>query len=183
MIMKEIRYKIQFFSQWHCGSGLSAGADVDELVVKDRRGMPYVPGKTMKGLIREAVGDYMTFKGDSSAVDANFGTEGEVTGSAFFSDATLGEDEYNAIVDGGLQRFLYNKVTTTAIDEDGVAKDHSLHSLETVIPCTLVGTIEDVSENMAEIICKSLGLIKRIGLRRNRGLGRCNVTMEKGGVL
>ena len=30
----DIIYKIEFFSDWHCGSGLSSGADVDLLVVK-----------------------------------------------------------------------------------------------------------------------------------------------------
>ena len=50
----DITYTIEFFSYWHCGSGLSAGADVDSLVIKDAKGMPFVPGKTIKGLIREA---------------------------------------------------------------------------------------------------------------------------------
>lgn len=58
---KTINITIRFFSQWHCGSGTSAGADVDELVVKDKNGMPYIPGKTLKGLIREAVEDYVSF--------------------------------------------------------------------------------------------------------------------------
>lgn len=53
--MSNIKYTIEFYSQWHCGSGLSAGADVDALVVKDKDYMPYVPGKTIKGLVREAV--------------------------------------------------------------------------------------------------------------------------------
>ena len=48
----DITYTIEFFSYWHCGSGLSAGADVDSLVIKDAIGMPFVPGKTIKGLIR-----------------------------------------------------------------------------------------------------------------------------------
>jgi len=50
----DITYTIELFSYWHCGSGLSAGADVDSLVIKDAKGMPFVPGKTIKGLIREA---------------------------------------------------------------------------------------------------------------------------------
>ena len=53
--MTDIKYKITFFSNWHCGSGLAAGADTDELVIKDRNGLPYVPGRTIKGLLREAV--------------------------------------------------------------------------------------------------------------------------------
>ena len=44
MIM-DIKYKIEFFSNWHCGSGLAAGADVDALVVKDAEGLPYLLGR------------------------------------------------------------------------------------------------------------------------------------------
>ena len=182
--MKTIRYKIQFFSNWHCGSGLSAGADVDELVVKDKDGMPYVPGKTMKGLIREAVENYVFLTGAcSAAVDETFGSEADAKGSAFFSNATLDEREHEAIVSNSAQRHLYNKMTTTAIDEKGIAKEHSLHSIETVVPCTLTGFVADVPETMAEIIGESLGMIKRIGLRRSRGLGRCDVTLVEGGEI
>ena len=49
-----IDYSIEFFSYWHCGSGLAAGADVDELAIKDGDGLPYVPGRTVKGLLRDA---------------------------------------------------------------------------------------------------------------------------------
>lgn len=50
-----IHYKITFHTYWHCGSGLASGADADLLVIKDKDGLPYVPGKTIKGLIKEAV--------------------------------------------------------------------------------------------------------------------------------
>ena len=59
----KITDKIEFHTDWHCGSGLAAGADVDALVVKDENGMPFVPGKTIKGLVREAVSEIRSFKG------------------------------------------------------------------------------------------------------------------------
>ena len=61
--MKDLNIKIEFFSPWHCGSGLSAGADADSLVIKDINGLPFIPGKTIKGLIREAVEDYAALRG------------------------------------------------------------------------------------------------------------------------
>lgn len=45
---KSITYSIEFLGHWHCGSGLAAGA----LVVKDAQGPPFVPGRTVKGLVR-----------------------------------------------------------------------------------------------------------------------------------
>ena len=41
--MKDIQYQLTFYSDWHCSSGLSAGGNVDMLVVKDAQGLPYVP--------------------------------------------------------------------------------------------------------------------------------------------
>lgn len=182
-----VKYKIEFFSQWHCGSGTSAGADVDELVVKDMYGMPFLPGKTVKGLVREAVENYIQFGEcadgtvDTKGIEECFGTEGEKAGCCHFTDATLSKVEYESIKETGLQKHLYRKLTTTAIGEDGTAQEHSLRSMEVVVPCTLHGTITDVPESMDEVIVKSLGLIKRLGQKRNRGLGRCDFSIEKEG--
>lgn len=180
---KTIDYTIRFYSQWHCGSGTSAGADVDELVIKDKHGMPFIPGKTLKGLVREAVENYVTFSGASeeAAIEKAFGKEGKTMGCMHFTNAVLSETEYKAIVACNAQEQLYEKITTTAIDDDGIARDHSLRSMETVVPCTLYASVHDVPEELEDILEQSLGLIKRMGQKRNRGLGRCDV--KKGGRL
>lgn len=181
--MSNIKYTIEFYSQWHCGSGLSAGADVDALVVKDKDDMPYVPGKTIKGLVREAVENLVQFnRADKSVlIDKAFGEEGETTGCAHFDNAKLDRDEYETIVKANAAQFLYNKVTTTAISKDGTAQDHSLRSIETVVPCTLYGEITGVPEELTDDIIRCFGLIKRLGHKRTRGLGRCDIKGEKGG--
>lgn len=189
--MSNIRYCIQFFSPWHCGSGLSAGADVDALVIKDKNNLPYIPGKTLKGLVREAVEDYAALSNTISKEVLNkaFGlpvdadkTDDNISGSAFFTNATLDDQETAAIVGNKAQRYLYNNVSSTAIGEDGIAEDHSLRSIETVVPCTLYAEIYDLPEEVASIVEKSFGLIHHIGLNRSRGLGRCDFKVEKGGA-
>lgn len=189
-MMKTITYTIRFFSQWHCGSGTSAGADVDELVVKDKNGMPYIPGKTLKGLIREAVEDYVAFssRGDELGclMAETFGKElgsvpEQTAGCAHFDNAIMDGAEYKAIVGNCAQRYMYDKIITTAIDDDGIARDHSLRSMEVVLPCTLYASIKDVPEEMADVVAKSLGMIKRMGQKRNRGLGRCEI--KEGGMV
>lgn len=65
----DITYKIEFFSEWHCGSGLSAGADTDALVIKDSEGFPYIPGKTLKGLFREAIEELIELKDTSTEIE------------------------------------------------------------------------------------------------------------------
>lgn len=182
-----IKYKIEFHTDWHCGSGLAAGADVDALVVKDEKGMPFVPGKTIKGLVREAVEEIRGFQGkqDAEAFVKAFGffddKEQKEKGCVFFTNAELKKEEYDAITSNNAVRFMYRDIASTSIDNDGIAKEHSLRKMEVVVPCTLQGDILNVPDNMADEIIHSLGFIKRLGQNRNRGLGRCTITVEEKG--
>lgn len=190
--MRNIKYSIHFYSPWHCGSGLSAGADADALVIKDKNELPFIPGKTLKGLIKEAVEDYASLSKALSEESLNkaFGLPAngkesklKLNGTAFFTDARLDNKETKAIVSNKAQRYLYNNVASTAIDENGIAKEHSLRTIETVVPCTLYAEIYDLPDDVANIIEESFGMIHHIGLNRSRGLGRCDFVVEKGGEL
>ncbi len=181
----DITYTVEFFTYWHCGSGLSAGADVDALVVKDNDKLPFIPGKTLKGLIREAAEDLGNRSIDLSRIFGGTGTYGvnesdyPATGEAFFANATFPEEEKAEIIEKGLQKYLYTSLSNTAIDENGCAKAHSLRKTEVALPCTLEGRILNVPDESAEFICRCFGLIKRLGAGRNRGLGRCKFTPIK----
>ncbi len=180
--MKTIRYTLTFFSDWHCGAGLSAGADVDALVVKDRYGLPYVPGRTIKGLLREQVELVALVQGLSNMerIDETFGAEGKREGTLFVNNAQIPQAERDSIVENKLTEFLYRTQAFTAIDDMGIAKDHSLRKMEVVVPCALEGTIEGISDELYEVVCKGLKLIKRLGTHRSRGLGRCEFTIKEG---
>lgn len=174
--MKTISYKITFHTYWHCGSGLSAGADVDALVIKDKSGMPFVPGKTVKGLVREAVDALSGDRINTPDYLAVFGSEGDMRGESFFSNAVLGRDEYDYIVGEKAEEYMYDSIASTAIDNDGIAVDNSLRKIQVTVPCVLEGKIHNVPEGMAEPLCKALAYVKRMGQWRNRGLGRCDIT-------
>jgi hypothetical protein len=45
----------------------------------------------------------------------------------------------------------------------------------------LEGFIENLPDEYFEIMENGLKFIKRLGQNRNRGLGRCQITIEKGG--
>lgn len=174
--MKTIKYKITFHTYWHCGSGLAAGANVDALVVKDKDGMPFVPGKTIKGLVREAVG---VFNADTD--EQIFGTEGKVRSDSFFTNAVMNKDEHKFIVSQNASSYLYRTLASTAIDDDGIARDNSLRSIQVTVPCNLTGQIQNIPDDKAELVSKALRYIKRLGQWRNRGLGRCTITINKKG--
>lgn len=175
-------YKIEFFSNWHCGSGLAAGADVDALVVKDQQGLPYVPGRTLKGLLREAATELAE---DPRIVNKIFGISGDESkgdqptrvACAFFGNATLREGD--AIFSQKLTPYLFQTFASTAIDDNGIAKDNSLRKIETVVPCTLTGTILNVPNEGMDLLEKSMAYIKRMGTGRTRGYGRCKIEITK----
>lgn len=185
----DIRYKLEFFSYWHCGSGLSAGADVDLLVVKDENDLPFVPGKTIKGLLREAAEELSRLnphnyvssddlaKVFGKAPDAEMAEES--MGCAFFSNAEFPREDKVKIIDEKLAQYLYDRVNSTAIDESGIAKEHSLRRMEVALPCILTGEIDGIPGDAESTIVDALRFIKRLGENRNRGLGRCIFTVIK----
>ena len=177
----KLKYQIKFLDYWHTSSGLSAGAKLDSSVVKDSDELPYLSGKTIKGLVREMAEilsncDFVNkcFGGSSKKKDTCYsekykGKEGE----CYFSNATLNTYEKDEIVSNNLQDNLYSVIASTKI-ENGIAVDDSLREIEVVIPITLYGEILDInSQDDKEQILNSLKMIKRVGLNRNRGLGRC----------
>lgn len=194
-----IRYKVEFFTDWHCGSGLGAGADVDALVVKDSDCLPFIPGKTVKGLLREAVKDIIHYRTSADPEeearlnayrDMAFGvfddSEGKddgrpkmTRGSAYFTNAQLPESERRYIIKEVLWPYLYRTVSSTKIDEKGIAEDHSLRRTETTVPCILEGEIIDLpdEEVFLGIIKDAFRYVKRLGQNRNRGFGRCSFTI------
>ena len=165
-----MRYKITFLDYWHLSSGLSAGARFDSMVVKDEDSIPYIPGKTIKGLIKEQYE-----KLEFSDIERLFGIEGIDEGELYFTNATLDRDEKDTIVSKKLQNYLYDTIASTAIDSQGIAIDDSLREIEVVVPLTLYTEIIGADDN----ITKAFKTVKRMGLNRNRGLGRCKVEVLK----
>ena len=99
-----------------------------------------------------------------------------------FANAELSQTQQDAIVANNAAKYLYRTIASTAIEENGIAKEHSLRKMQVVVPCTLEGEIIDVPDTMKDLIYDGLYFIKRLGQNRNRGLGRCQITIEEGGA-
>ena len=166
--MKTLTYTITFLDYWHLSSGLSAGTKLDSSVVKDAQGLPYAPGKTLKGLFRE-----MAAHIDTGFESLCFGDKGNQQGACYFSNAILQTQEAQEIVDHQLQNHLYEVIASTKIGANGIAEDKTLREIEVVIPVTLHGTIENIPQEHAHNMKKAIEMVKRMGLNRSRGLGRC----------
>ena len=176
----KINYTIEILSDWHIGSGLDAGADADVVVLKDKNNLPYIPGKTIKGLLRDSLTEIVNVSDiiSSDNIDKLFGKEAEEYSinneKAFFSNAKLSKVEQKEITKE-LSIHLYKNLASTSIDKNGIAKEHSLRTMEVCIPVTLYGEIEinDKKNEYTDVFEKAFKWTRYIGVNRNRGLGRC----------
>lgn len=176
----DIKYTIKFYSYWHCGSGLSGDSYADSLVIKDNNGLPYVPGKTIKGLVRDAVSIILELRGGNiDELNEIFGSEGDIKSMLFFSSALIPLDVRSTITKNKLEKHLFKSISSTKIDASGIAEDGALRSIEVCVPCNLTGEILGVPSNNVQIIKDALKFIKRIGINRNRGLGVCDFIINE----
>ena len=167
-----MKYKVTFLDYWHIGSGISGGSRVDSTVLKDENNLPFIPGKTIKGLIREMAEE--VFGEKSEFVIEYFGDEETKIGKAYFSNCYLDENTQKGIIANKLSNNLYEIIASTKIAENGIAEDYSLREIEVTIPLTLYGEIKNIDDKKDEFK-KLLKMVKRMGLNRNRGLGRCEI--------
>lgn len=193
---KTIIYQIEFFNYWHSGSGLAGSTYADSIVNKTEGNLPFIPGKTLKGLLRDAAENINRLNDefiDSSFINKIFGRKPEkdtmedekVTmedeGVSFFTNAYLSHDLSFKILNSNnkLSNSLYHVLSSTEIDEDGQATDGSLRQLEVTIPLTLYASIEDFPEKYLPQLQFCFGWIKEMGQNRNRGLGKCKISILK----
>ncbi|MBD1389280.1 hypothetical protein IC617_07575 [Neiella sp. HB171785] len=145
--------KLEFLSPWHVGSGLSAGAFADLLVNKDDNQLPIVPGKTLKGILRDALAQADCFGWFDERAGIEQATEQRSTiaellcgipdqaangqGCMTISSASLSAADKALFAANDNDKLLYLNYSQTQIDDKGCAKNMSLRSLEAVIPLTL----------------------------------------------
>jgi Uncharacterized protein predicted to be involved in DNA repair (RAMP superfamily) len=190
--MEKLKYQIQMLSDWHIGSGLDSATDADALVLKNDLNQPYIPGKTMKGLIKDAVQDMVDFgQAEEEALIRIFGklekqvnpkvkdSQISFSGTAYFSNAILPEADSVEINSNNLSGFLYRNISSTAIKENGVALDKSLRVTQVTTPVLLVGCISELNKEDYKLLTEAIALIRKLGVNRNRGLGRCKISVLK----
>ncbi len=188
--MKDIIYQIEFFDFWHVGSGLTGGSAADAIVNKDKEGFPYIPGKTLKGLLRDAAEQLADF--NHSIVNAKFTdeifgikpskdseTSGGINGKmpCFFTNAYLDQTLASTIIQKSQMADLYAIHASTAIEENGLAKKNTLRHIEVTVPIILYAKILEVPDDKITGFHACLAMVKRMGTSRTRGLGRCQLTI------
>jgi len=130
MATETINYSITFLSEWHAGSGLSSGAEADAVVIKDKNNLPYLPGKTIKGLLKDVFEDFKEVQENLISNDFIYNYFGDFDadknksnkGSLFFSNAILAQAE-QVEISREMSDFLYKNISSTRITDKGVAEN------------------------------------------------------------
>ena len=187
--MKTMTIQLRIHEYWHAGSGTGKGPGVDAQVVRDHLGLPYLPGRTLRGLLREGVQCAEDCKMISkNLTEKIFGTRSvgdeargkRVSGALHVSSATVDssiEAWIGGISDGERSSYtatLFETVSSTAMAY-GVAMTGSLRSIEVAVPLTLTSTIGLEDDGAEAAITAGLGFIRGLGMGRRRGFGRVTV--------
>ncbi len=187
---------IDLKSYWHAGGGRDAGSVYDAIVQRDPDGLPILPGRHLKGLLRDAVMRAEAWGWDyfEGLTDTLFGKRNPVDGGESqqgclrISDATLPETQQNWLASKsgkGLLPGLFAGLYSTAVEyATGTARNHSLRGIEVTIPLLLQARIEPLPgttlpDGWHERIREVLPLIDAVGAHRSRGLGRAVITLEE----
>lgn len=156
-------------------SGNSVPGGEDIAVRTARNGNPVVPGSTIKGLLREAVENYLCWtSGPENTAAALFGEEG-------FRDA----ESARRLIFGDLQlsrQALSDNWkclrTFTQIDSNGIVKAGSLRSAACIRKGMTFTGILLLDSGDRELVENSLKAIRWVGLMRSRGFGSVALSLS-----
>jgi len=195
----KLSFQIQFQSKWHTGSGEGSFL-LDRLVKRDARNLPYIPGSTLKGIVREnceklsrtlsfpspsdphhsnphAPGAFEPLKGIASPIDRLFGNKYEGA-NIFFRNATLETDPGYQLNLEQSRSCRYRILKTT--------REKHLFSTECVIPLSLETSIDAYHDDLVSLdadyppyayclLLAGIMQIEYIGGDKSIGSGRASI--------
>jgi len=199
-----MQLQVEFLSDWHCGTGSGQPSGIDRLVARDRDNCPHINQKTVNGLLRdsaERVAHALDNGNDdgpwASWVTWLFGSEPALDdsedarplpGHLMVSAARLGPEVRRAVAcRPEIARGLGIVRPGVAIDpKTKGAKKNFLRFVE-VARAGLILTADlvlpdDCPEPGRVLLRLAAHELDRIGGKRRRGFGRCDVTLSDGEV-
>lgn len=199
---KRISLKITMLSDWHIGAGSGRSGNIDSLVRRDADGFPYIPGKTLVGVIRDAcetVADSLGVNwpkyaellfGSQPALSKETGVIAKPTPAALALDSAY----YPKSIRIGIENkpALRNALTFVkpgvAIDpETGRSKEDFLRFQEMARAggklfaegyLDLSGYDDDTQKNALALLYAGCKFVDQLGGKRRRGAGRCRIEFD-----
>lgn len=167
-----VALRIDIHGWWRSGTGAGRVAQLDALCVRDPGGLPYLPGRHIRGLMRDAVrrlGEWdKAYYGADNALFGDWGFRsapadeanrdnnpvpyrGARRGALAFSDAAMEASEralfFEDLVEADEARHAPLRNNLFAVRHStairkGVAAEHTLRAEEVAVPMTLYGTVD-----------------------------------------
>lgn len=169
------------------------GGSKDGIILKDDDGLPFIPGKTLKGLLRDAYkecrfdeeNELKLFGHRKHGLEEDDKKIKNTQGKLHFSSAYLPEELRNKLSnEKALINGLFTSKTSTRLGKDKQAENHSLRKIEVCIPLVLEASITplepkgEIYKDYKKDLEKVFKMLRLVGEKRYRGLGRCMVKLK-----
>lgn len=193
--MIEAELKIELLSDLCCGSSEGDGIRQDISSTYDENGLPIIYARRIKGILRDKVKWLESFEHSKKGMaDKIFGT-GENPGKVRLSNATLENADKIKSELSSLPKDIVSLITpqavetayttnrySTAIEKNGIAKDHSLRIIGTIpkgeIFYSKVYLDAEKDSEEYKAFENAVKLLRSMGLNRNRGYGEVECTLK-----
>ncbi len=165
------------------GSGKSLAGIIDRDIAYDETGLPYIPAKRLKGILRESAEDLRL-----DSIDRIFGVEGATRGAVFRLDNGLLENHLElsrVLKSESIKRFLptqavldfytYTRSQTTI--ENGVAKENSLRTSRVLKKGLKFFFNLDCDPDDIAVLQDVCRVTRSIGASRTRGFGEIELEL------
>lgn len=186
---------IDFLSDWHVGSGLNDGAIADSILNRDADGLPYIPGRAIKGALREGAWRLGMCREDLAKMERQIwgapSDESNVPGRIMVAGAHLPADlsAWLLSLEPEKRKVYVGDMTIlraqTKLDEAKRVVAQSLRSTECCIPgIRFISHVRidapDLDKSwLAAYLDAVCAAVKSMGADRARGLGYCRMHMDK----
>jgi CRISPR/Cas system CSM-associated protein Csm3 (group 7 of RAMP superfamily) len=186
MITAEI--EVIFDTEWLVAGGESLLGTADIAPMKDDEGFPFIPGRSLRGVVREAVclvDDCINGSWERTLFGERLvpgGPHHYREGTVRVGNALLVRELATACNLPDVRQDIFATVRRTALTMDRVAQRHTLRELEVCIPgLVLMAELQVADERSLHVIAFACGLVRSIGHGRSRGLGRCRLEVRLNG--
>lgn len=194
--MRKYRIKMELQSETMFGSGQSIPGVIDTDIQYDEYGLPYMHAKTLKGHIGEQMRWIVDLKQMDTAICSRLlgspDTEGDKTnGKLHFGNVRLShavEARLMAALEAGLlsKEELLESLTVsysfTSLDDEGIAKDHTLRRVR-MLRKGLVFEADIHAEELMEaeegLLYAAVGALQHVGSYKSKGKGLVRCELEE----
>ncbi len=186
--------EIKLKSDLCASSGESMGSYIDSDVCYDDNGIPYIPSKRIKGLLRECAEEYCEWNESlKEYINTIFGTEGAQNpgklkiDNAYIKDYETVTDELNEITNVYVSKqriinsFTYTRYQTAIDENTGRSLDNSLRTTRVIKQGNVfVASIDiDAEEKEIKLLKNASKLCQHMGMSRTRGYGEVVCDLNK----